>query len=224
MPDYDAIIKAVENDKPLPKNVIDIPDVKESHTSYINSMQELNERIAQLTELLKTGSEAIKNMEAALKAADEERDRLADQRREQEPKFERVGFEETYYYIRTVNNGTFRIENSIDIGSEYSTSEFKNNNYFHTKERAQEVVDKINFLLKLERLYDTFCPDYIPDWNDDELEFKYFVTYDNWDKCYRVNSLTSAECKTNVFFPTLEIAEKVCDILNAELEEKSNKS
>lgn len=41
MPDYDAIIKAVENDKPLPKNVIDIPDVKESHTSYINRMQEL---------------------------------------------------------------------------------------------------------------------------------------------------------------------------------------
>jgi chromosome segregation ATPase len=55
----------------------------------MNELEQLNERIGQLTELVKTGSEAIKSMEAALKAAEEERDRLADQRREQEPKFER---------------------------------------------------------------------------------------------------------------------------------------
>ena len=45
----------------------------------MNDIKQLEERITQLTELVKTGSEAIKSIETALKAAEEERDRLADQ-------------------------------------------------------------------------------------------------------------------------------------------------
>lgn len=42
----------------------------------MTELEQLNERIAQLSELVKTGSEAIKSMKAALEAAEEERDRL----------------------------------------------------------------------------------------------------------------------------------------------------
>ncbi len=187
----------------------------------MTELEKLNERITQLTELVKTGSEAIKNMEAALKAAEEEKDRLESQRRE-EPTFKRVQNREYYWSVGTtyVNEGkaaTCRHCENFDCGD---TNYFLNNNYFKTHERAQEVADKMNFLLKLERLHDVFCPDYVPDWNSNE--WKYFVFYDNSKgyKGYRVDTRATFECKTNVFFPTSEIAQKVCDVLNAELEEK----
>ena len=53
---------------------------------------------------------------------------------------------------------------------------FENNNYFLTKERAEEVADKIKFLLKLERLHDIYCPDYKPNWNN-EWESKFYIFY-----------------------------------------------
>lgn len=182
----------------------------------MNTIEQLNERIAQLTELLKTGSEAIKNMEAALKAADEERDRLADQRREQEPKFERVYSFENYYSL--CFDGAARVYEDRDKGQDCfdDTNNFEQNNYFKTVQRAKEVADKINFLLKLERLHDTFCPDYKPNWNSGER--KYYVFYGHNSECYSVGSVGNVEYETNVFFPTLEIAKKVCDVLNKELE------
>lgn len=180
-------------------------------------LEKLNERISQLTELVKTGSEAIKNMETALKVAEEERDRLADQRREQEQKFERVKEKEKYYFI---HNGCrdFVVTSDTEMGYPLDEASYNSNNYYHTEQRAQEVVNKINFLLKLERLHDTFCPDYKPDWNDDE--YKYLVFYDNRSKRYIVDASGFREHKADVFFATVEIAYKVCDILNGELEEE----
>ena len=182
----------------------------------------MNERITQLTELVKTGSEAIKSMKAALEAAEKERDRLADQWRESEPKFERVHQTKPYWrlafdnafgcgawVLKQVERGWYDFNNMTD---------FEGNNYFRTEKRAQEVADKINLLLKLERLHDTFCPDYKPNWNDGEN--KYFVFYDNNSKRYAFNAVAIVEYEPIVYFPTREIAQKVCDILNAEQEEK----
>ena len=218
MPDYDAIIKAVENDKPLPKNVIDIPDVKESHTSYINRMQELNERIARLTELVNTGTKTLESLEETLKTVEKERDRLAEERRERKPKFERVKENESYYFISSLFGG-FYVDSDTEEGHPLDEGLYNANNYYHTKSRAQEVADKLNFLLKLERLHDIYCPDYVPDW-DNENEYKYTVYYDGKDKCYGISKFCIIEYKPNVVFPTVKIAQKVCDILNAELEEE----
>lgn len=80
----------------------------------------------------------------------------------EEPKYERVKEGENYYWVGTYCGRLVAIagtENPID-------SNFDNNNYFHTKERANEVADKINFLLKLERLHEIYCPDYKPNWKD----------------------------------------------------------
>lgn len=186
----------------------------------MNEIEKLNERITQLSVAIKTGSEAIKSMEVALKAAEEERDRLADQRREQEPKFERVHQTKPYWRLafdnafgcgawvfKQVERGWYDFNNMTD---------FEGNNYFHTEQRAQEVADKINLLLKLERLHDTFCPDYVPDWNDKDKVKYYvfkneFVSISIWDIGY-----VSTSDISDVYFPTEEIAKKVCDILNAE--------
>lgn len=187
----------------------------------MTELEKLNERIAQLTELVKTGSEAIKSMEAALKAAEEERDRLADQWRESEPKFERKVNEE-FYYIE--DNGSMEVCSCYDGNDIVSTYQFKGNNYFHTEERAQEVADKINLLLKLERMYDTFCPDFVPDWNNyNERKFVVNVVYKGKGYSNKGELVASHTIGTKnfaeVYFPTLEIAQKVCDILNAERNE-----
>ena len=181
----------------------------------MTELEKLNERIAQLTELVKTGSEAIESMKAALEAAEEERDRLADQRREQEPKFERVEFGHDYYYVASYSEGVKVCKESEDH-TNTDNGFYGSNNYFHTRERAQEVADKINLLLKLERLHDTFCPDYVPDWNDKDKVKYYvfkneFISISIWDIGY-----VSTSDISDVYFPTEEIAKKVCDILNAE--------
>jgi hypothetical protein len=189
----------------------------------MNNIKQLEERISQLTELVKTGSEAIKNMKIALKAAEEERDRLADQRRENEPKFERGNKFEPYWSIQFDNAfiGGASICKRMEHGENYydDMTNFRYNNYFKTVQRAEEIADKINFLLRLERLYDTFCPDYAPDWGDWCVE-KWKIDYENSQDRYRALSALSTESKTAVYFPTKEIAQKVCDILNKELEEK----
>lgn len=180
----------------------------------MTEFEKLNERIEQLTELVKSGSEAIKSMETALKAAEEERDRLADQRKETEPKFERMDYGHEYYSFGV----DFEPFVSTDVGNIIDDWRYENNVYFHTMERAEEVADKIRLLLKLERLHDIYCLDYIPDWNDWRAK-KWEIDYENSQGRYRTISTPSTESKTAVYFPTEEIAQKVCDILNAELEE-----
>ena len=184
----------------------------------MNEIEKLNERIAQLTELVKSGEETISATKEMLKLAEQERDRLADQRRESEPKFERVEFGERYYGVCVNSEVDSRIYN--EVGNMRDGAHFRNNNYFHTKERAEEIVDKINLLLKLERLHDTFCPNYMPDFNDEDATKWYlFVSVRDkkwhWEICHAcVNDML-------VYFSSAEIAQKVCDILNAELKEEN---
>lgn len=183
----------------------------------MNDIKQLNERIAQLTELVKTGTETIESLKETLKTIEEERDRLAEERREREPKFERVEIGESYFYVFLNDYGAFIVKET-ESNELLDRELYKTNNYFHTKQRAQEVADKINFLMKLERLHDIYCPNYVPDWGDED-EYKYVVYCDNQDKCYKINSFCITEYKPDVAFPTSEIAHKVCDILNAELED-----
>lgn len=180
------------------------------------TLGQLDEEIKQLSERIEQITDFVESTKAILKAAEEERDRLADQQKELNPKFERVK-ENTPYFSLFFDSLTGLIVSSStekDIG--FDKAAYDNNNYFHTKERAQEVADKINFLLKLERLHDTFCPDYMPDWNDGEN--KYFVFYDNTCKRYAFNAVAVVEYEPTAYFSTGKIAKKVCDILNAEQE------
>ena len=188
----------------------------------MNEIEKLNERIAQLTDLVKSGEETISATKEMLKLAEEERDRLADRRREQEPKFERVGFGHGYHYVAFYSGGLKVCKESEDY-TNIDNGFYINNNYFHTKERAQEVADKINFLLKLERLHDTFCQDYVPDWGNCWLP-KYYIYQDKSTGNIWIYGAVSADSDAvQVYFPTEEIAQKVCDILNAELDKEEKK-
>lgn len=161
------------------------------------NIEELNEKIS----LLENELEKIK----------QERDQLS------EPRFERKAGN-TYYFIYE-DEARFGCFSAIDNGSNsvllnYELARYKNNNYFHSPERANEVLKKINMLLKLERLYDTYCPDYTPDWDDDVC--KYGVAYEHHK--FIATYAREVEEPCAVYFPTREIAEKVRDLLNAEQE------
>lgn len=139
-------------------------------------------------------------------------------KRQDEPKFKRKACGEMYYLIRIDSVGV-GVSNWNEDSSNTDAMYFENNNYFYTSERATEVADKIKFLLMLERLHDTYCPDYKPDWeNEDETKFSIcFSQYDN-EYCY--SCAYNFKGMPMVYFPTKKIAQKVCDILNEELANK----
>lgn len=132
-----------------------------------------------------------------------------------EPKFERVNYGDSYYTVENNNSGA-HANCFLDFRDNFDNLAFFNNNYFHTRERAQEVADKINFLLKLERLHDTYCPDYKP--NFENTDEKFYVFYSYLKKEYRIHSYAHLKEKTTVYFDSEETAQKVCDILNEEKE------
>lgn len=85
------------------------------------------------------------------------------------------------------------------------------------KKLEAEKADKINFLLKLERLHDMFCPDYKPDWEEGKDECKWFIRFDAKNKEY-LAFWTTIYRDATVYFDSKETAKKVCEILNKELE------
>jgi hypothetical protein len=137
---------------------------------------------------------------------------------EEESNFERVEKGKIYYSIGAGLGSKIEACWESECNTLGDIYRFKNNNYFHTKERAEEVADKINFLLKLERLHDTFCPNYKPDW-DDECITKYCVHFDYENDMYDWDDprFTTGRKETEVYFPSKAIAEKVCNVLNEDL-------
>lgn len=66
---------------------------------------------------------------------------------------------------------------------------------------------------RLMQLHELLCPDYFPDWNNDD-EDKYFIHFDNDQRIWRHSVSVTANPQTVMF--TYEVAKKVCEILNAE--------
>lgn len=130
-------------------------------------------------------------------------------------KFERVEKGEKYYFV-DVYRGKFYAKHEVDENSILDDEIYASNNYFLTRERAEEVANKINFLLKLERLHDVYCPDYKPDWDDGK--YKWYVFFDKELESYNFTSDLYWNKKVATYFDSEETANKVCEILNKELE------
>ncbi|EXM38551.1 hypothetical protein RASY3_14650 [Ruminococcus albus SY3] len=135
-----------------------------------------------------------------------------------EPELERATRDDYYYSI--ILDDACYVKNRLEQYYAVDDRCYNLLNYFRTKKRAQEVADKIKFLLKLERFYDIYCPVYNPDWNVHDN--KYFIMYDKSRNSYIVARNQEARTVANVYFPTEEIAQKVCDRLNKEREEHDN--
>lgn len=170
-------------------------------------IKELNERIEQLTNLIKSNEEAIGQLNENIKLAEQERGKLADKRRKLEPKFERVEKGEMYFSI----TGELDIIRSMEGGYPVDDNKYNANNYFYTKKRTQEVADKIKFLMKLERFHDIYCHDYKA---EDDGNDKYRIVF--CDGMYQWEQDDYTIDFLSVYFPTEEIAQKVCNILNKE--------
>lgn len=122
-----------------------------------------------------------------------------------------------YYTIYIApNNGVVNSGFVIDENDYADNSRYSHNNYFMTKERAEQVVNKIKSLLRLERSHDIYCPDYEPNWENTN-EVKSSIYFHEPTKKYCINNAYGAQYKTQVYFSSLEIAQKVCDILNEEV-------
>ena len=171
---------------------------------------EIENKICDLRKMIESCKDVIKANEKAIKNLEKEKEK---------PTFERVERGKKYYTVTAVSyNGIF-VKEYIEEYMRFDKSNFENNDYFLTKERAEEVADKINFLLKLERLHDTFCPDYKPDW-DNNWTGKFYILFDNKFGMYISTDAYSVDNHTTVYFNSRETIEKVCKELNKEMEKK----
>lgn len=118
----------------------------------------------------------------------------------------------------------FTIENAVDvvryiyIGDDIDESCILSGDYFPTRERAEQVAEKMRLLLRLEQLHDMLCPDYEPDWGSGEA--MYCLYYDHSSSRWAVDGWYDCNCRVNgAYFDTKENADKAAEILNKELEE-----
>lgn len=117
----------------------------------------------------------------------------------------------------------FTIENRFDVvqytycEDDIDESNIQFGNCFRTKERAEQVADKMRLLLRLEQLHDMLCPDYVPDWNNDG-ELKFCLAHHCDDDCWFVDYFNVTQYPT-VYFDTEENAQKAAEILNKEMRE-----
>lgn len=93
------------------------------------------------------------------------------------------------------------------------------NNAYHSNNKTREHLEwyRDNVLRvqnKLMQLHELLCPDYFPDWGDED-ECKWHVYYDNKNKCF-VYTDFYINNHFVVYF-TAEAAEKACEILNKEI-------
>ena len=135
------------------------------------------------------------------------------QKKQEEPKPWKPERGEEYFAVEDVADVVpyTYCEDSID---EYN---IQLGNCFRTKERAEQVAKKIRLLLRLEQLHDMLCPDYVPDYEDDD-EVKYHVYFNHLQGKYNISCSTSRENPCMVAFDTKENIEKAAEILNKELE------
>lgn len=137
------------------------------------------------------------------------------EKKQEKPKFKRANYGKIFYTLCFIN-GALTVGQLAELNDLHCDECFESNNYFLTEERAQEVADKMNFLLRMERLHDEMCPDYQPDWKKSGI--KYCVLYSESSKKFNF-CRAYYDFRAGVYFPTEIDAIQACDILNAELEQ-----
>lgn len=151
-----------------------------------------------------------KKMEA-LKAEFLEKLEALEKEAEMQKKQEEWKFGEKYFYVS--QSGRVIQEMFTEHRTDIARKNF--GNFFRTRERAEQVKEKIRLLLRLEQLHDMLCPDYVPDWEDSEAKFYVYFSHiqNNWS----VSCSTAWWYPCMVVFDTEKNAQKAAEILNKEL-------
>lgn len=124
-------------------------------------------------------------------------------------------YDDSYMYIDssgdvidTFSRGDNALDNHrIDFNNAYHSS---NATRDHLKWYSNNVLRVQN---KLMQLHELLCPDYFPDWGDDD-KLKFYLYYNYKHNVWEYNSWW-LYCDYVVYF-TVEAAEKACEILNRE--------
>ena len=93
------------------------------------------------------------------------------QKKQEEPKPWKPEIGEEYF---TIANGVDAVQ-YIYYGDGIDEVNIPSGNYFRTEERAEQVADKMRLLLRLEQLHDMLCPDYVPDWSNEDISIHSLV-------------------------------------------------
>lgn len=136
------------------------------------------------------------------------------QKKQEELKPWKPGAGEEYFFV----DNDFCAHSFCNYDDEVDNYNFEIGNCFRTGERADQVVEKMRLLLRLEQLHDMLCPDYVPDYEDDD-EVKSYVYFDHFLDRYDISYSTRQENPCMVAFDTKKNALKAAEILNKELEE-----
>lgn len=178
--------------------------------TYINTLDTYIDVMKEETARLSGMIESLNNK---IKEAETEKEQLIKERNES--KFT-ITHGEKYYFVDFCARGCkLNVTSEVYVGG-LDRARVAQNNCFKTEKRAKEVLDKIKFLLKLERLHDIYCPNYKPNWNEESGSVKHYVCYDTSEEKWCSRYVEAIEDAIQVYFPTREIAQKVCDILNSE--------
>lgn len=187
-------------------------NVNANAEAYINSLDTyidvMKEETAKLSGMIAKLNDKIQEIEAAKEQLIKE---------QSEPKFT-ITHDEKYYFVDFYARGcNLNVTSDVYVDVLADRARVNQNNCFKTETRAKEVLDKIKLLLKLERLHDIYCPDYKPDWgsNFSNCYVGYDTSKEKWCSCY----VRTMEDAVQVYFPTDEIAQKICDILNSKEQE-----
>lgn len=123
-------------------------------------------------------------------------------------------FGEKYFYIS--QSGRVIREMFTEHRTDIARKNF--GNFFPTKERAEQVAEKMRLLLRLEQLHDVLCPGYEPDWENED-EHKFYLFYDRKTGNWKYTYWSTFDFRVGEYFDTEKNAEKAAEILNKEMRE-----
>lgn len=120
---------------------------------------------------------------------------------------------EHYFFIDIDYNGDFFL-NVKDDGM--TTKKYDNWNYFRTEESGGYFSSAINELKKLQHYHEIYCPDYVPNWNNED-EKKFGMVFNKLEHKYQYMSVVGCYKLNDIYFDSRETAEKVCNRMNETL-------
>ena len=121
---------------------------------------------------------------------------------------------EDYFYIGI----DFTIDSWENVDDDTDKRNFRIGNCFPTEARAEQVADKMRLLLRLEQLHDMLCPDYEPDWSNED-EHKFYLFYDKKTGNWKYTYWSAFDFRVGEYFDAEKNAEKAAEILNKEMRE-----
>ena len=120
---------------------------------------------------------------------------------------------EHYYFFNIDGDGDFYIDEDNDG---ITTECYDNWNYFLSEESSERFLSAVEELKVLQHYHEMYCPNYIPNWNDED-EVKWYVFFNKALDRYQYSYDTYDFRLNEIYFDSEETVRKVCDRLNENL-------